>query len=209
MQIFLAIGFRYSLCFSGHWIKVEHLISGMLHAKLVTYLKNQDLHGFRLVLNLEHIYLRRSHPGQWSSDDLEHRGPALEDFMKENGFKRPAPNCWDPKADEFFRGRRMSKVHLKWLPLCTGCLRSVKGADHFFRFLSWLIHKAQWPGLETHQRCPFGLFKASPDPDLVEHCSGPCTSVNLAGALRVSQLCGVTSRSWKRCLRAAWMWMSK
>ena len=72
---------------------MEHLISGMLHAKLVTYLKNQDLHGFRLVLNLEHIYLRRSEPGQLRPrDDAENRGLSLGDFMKENGFKRLAPN---------------------------------------------------------------------------------------------------------------------
>ena len=66
----------------------------MLHAKLVSYLQKQDLHSFRLVLNLEHIYLRRSEPGQhfWPRDDAElPRGPSLDDFMKENGFRRLAP----------------------------------------------------------------------------------------------------------------------
>ena len=81
-------------------VQVEHLISGMLHTKLVSYLQKQDLHSFRLVLNLEHIYRRRSEPGQhfWPRDDAElPRGPSLGDFMKENGFRRLAPvNSWDP-----------------------------------------------------------------------------------------------------------------
>lgn len=87
--------------------RVEHLISGMLHAKLVTYLKNQDLHGFRLVLNLEHIYLRKSEPGQLRPrDDAENRGLSLGDFMKENGFKNLHERQfgWSPACFAALRG---------------------------------------------------------------------------------------------------------
>lgn len=88
--------------------KVKHLISGMLHAKLVSYLQKQDLHSFRLVLNLEHIYLRRSEPGQhfWPRDDAElPRGPSLDDFMKENGF------------------RHLQERQFGWSPACFAALR--------------------------------------------------------------------------------------
>ncbi|CAJ1405633.1 unnamed protein product [Effrenium voratum] len=86
--------------------KVEHQVSGMLHSKLISLLENANLHGFRMVLNLKHIYLRRSQPGQFSAKDPESCKLKLADFMKENGFEKLSERqCgWSPACFAALRG---------------------------------------------------------------------------------------------------------
>ena len=63
----------------------------MLHTKLVSCLKSSDLQGYRILLNLQHVYLRKNQPEKLgrtiSTWDAESDTPKLQTFLKANGFE--------------------------------------------------------------------------------------------------------------------------
>ena len=82
--------------------QVQHQISGLMRAKLVSCLENSQLHKYRMVLNMQHIYTRKNVivsdvpvmvpnlPRCRSTRELyvsESALQQLDDFLKENGFE--------------------------------------------------------------------------------------------------------------------------
>lgn len=82
--------------------QVQHQISGLMRAKLVSCLENSQLHQYRMVLNMQHIYTRKhvivsdvpvmvpNLPRCRSTRELyvsESALQQLDDFLKENGFE--------------------------------------------------------------------------------------------------------------------------
>lgn len=75
----------------GPMCQVQCLIAEMLRTKLVSCLKNSQLQMYRMVLNLQHVYMRKKHVGMERTrstkslvfgDELQ-----LPHFMKQNGFE--------------------------------------------------------------------------------------------------------------------------
>jgi len=90
--------------------KVQSLISGMFRTKLVSCLRHSELQTYRMVLNLQHVYIRKKQLGikrTSSTKSLVLGGKTqLSDFMKENGFES-ATDCqfgWSPACFAALRG---------------------------------------------------------------------------------------------------------
>jgi len=101
--------------------KVQHQISGLMRAKLVSCLENSQLHQYRMVLNMQHIYTRKhvivsdvpvmvpNLPRCRSTRELyvsESALQQLDDFLKENGFESPTDRQfgWSPACFAALRG---------------------------------------------------------------------------------------------------------
>eukprot|EP00435_Cladocopium_sp_Y103_P019095 s359_g4.t1 len=77
----------------------ERVLQEMLHTKLLSLLKDEDIHNYRLLLNMQHVHLKKT---------MEENLPSLQlaDFMEENAF------------------RSLSDREFGWSPICFATLRN-------------------------------------------------------------------------------------
>lgn len=132
--------------------KVHNVISGMLHAKLVSCLENSDLRTYRTVLNLQHVFMRTnglSHVSHsCSSRELATQGQSLlPHFLKENRFEhiRDQQFGWSPACYAALRGdAQVLKEILAAQGNINDCVKVNEVNFHIYKGMSLLMICAQF-----------------------------------------------------------------